>query len=62
MNLRALSCDELAELMTVASKAADKSEVTVEQIAEMVSNGLPQNPDETFNLIHVNAWLARGYL
>jgi hypothetical protein len=58
MNLQTLSCDKLAELMTAASKAADKPKVTVEHIAKLVAAGLPQNADETFNLIHVNAWLA----
>ena len=44
--------------MTAASKATDKPKVTVEHIAKLVAAGLPQNADETFNLIHVNAWLA----
>ena len=58
MNLQALTLDQLAELMTAASKAADKPDVTPGHINPMVADGLPQNSNSTFNLIHVNAWLA----
>ena len=50
-----LSLDQAAKLLS----AAGKVRVPVEDIADDLASGAPQNPDGTINLVHYAAWLVK---
>jgi len=56
LDLRALSLEDLARVLS----AAGGQQISVEMLEEDLAAGAPQNADGTVNLLHYAAWLARA--
>jgi hypothetical protein len=56
VQLSAMQAAELADLLS----NQEMGPVTEENIAEWVANGAPHNPDGSFNLCDVAAWLTNN--
>ncbi|MFA5265507.1 MAG: hypothetical protein WC378_16940 [Opitutaceae bacterium] len=59
MNPSAMTCRELADVMSAALRTMGRPAVAEADVAALAGDGLPTNEDGTVGLLTLAAWLAK---